>query len=510
MKSRSESFVMAMTLVVGLVVPLGLAAQNQSKSSPKHHHYQLIDMGTFGGPQSYLFAFLGIGRPLNSHGVVAGWADTSAPDPFPSCFNGDCYVSHGYQWRNGARTELATLAGGSDEVVAISDSGLMVGDGENGELDPLVPDLPQIHGTLWRNGELVDVGTWPAGGYETLSSAVNSRGQVAGFATNTVPDPNGMLGYFGSYPYQSRAFLWEDGVMQDLGTLGNGTDAQASFINERGQVVGWSYTSSAPGACNINDLGGGFPLTTGSFIWDKETGMTDLGGLGGTCTGAFGMNNLGQVVGESNTTGDRAVHPFVWDSANGLTDLGVLGGKYGQALEINEHGQIAGGSTLSGNVCCGAILWQQRAGKWRKTSLGFTLGAIFSFATAINASGQVVGSLGYDQGPGAFLWENGGPMVDLNGLVSPGSGLTISEALAVNDRGEMAVNAHDASGNDHALLLIPCDENHPGVEGCDYSLVDSTVTSPDPAPRDATSGTERASRSGSNRFHIPGSLSAPR
>ncbi len=89
-----------------------------------------------------------------------------------------------------------------------------------------------------------------------------------------------------------------------MGTLGTSTDAQANFINDQGQVVGWSYTSSAPGACGINDLGAGFTLTTGPFIWDKQTGMTDLGGLGGTCTGAFGLNSLGQVVGESNTTGN--------------------------------------------------------------------------------------------------------------------------------------------------------------------------------------------------------------
>ncbi len=154
---------------------------------------------------------LKVTKVMGCHGDVGGWADTSAPDPFPnSCFAGDYLVTHGFWWHDGVKTELATLAGGSDEVVSISDIGLIAGDGE---LDPLVPNLPQIHGVLWRNGGVTDLGTWPAGGYETLVGGVNNRSQVVGFATNTIPDPNGMPGYFSSYPFQSRAFMWQNGVM---------------------------------------------------------------------------------------------------------------------------------------------------------------------------------------------------------------------------------------------------------------------------------------------------------
>ena len=38
----------------------------------------------------------------------------------------------------------------------------------------------------------------------------------------------------------------------------------------------------------------------------------------------------------------------------------------------------------------------------------------------------------------AFLWENGGPMVDLNTLIPPNSGLTLVQAFSINDRGEIA------------------------------------------------------------------------
>ena len=73
-----------------------------------------------------------------------------------------------------------------------------------------------------------------------------------------------------------------------------------------------------------------------------------------------------------------------------------------------------------------------------------------------------------------WLWENGGPMVDLNTLVSSASGLSVAAAILINNLGEIVGSSVDATGNLYAMLLIPCDENHPGIEGCDYSLVETT------------------------------------
>ena len=81
------------------------------------------------------------------------------------------------------------------------------------------------------------------------------------------------------------------------------------------------------------------------------------------------------------------------------------------------------------------------------------------------ASRQVVGDSGADCTGLAFLWEPGGPIVDLNTLVTPPSALNVVEGIEINDRGEIAAAGHDEAGNDHSLLLIPCDENHPGIEG---------------------------------------------
>jgi probable HAF family extracellular repeat protein len=112
------------------------------------------------------------------------------------------------------------------------------------------------------------------------------------------------------------------------------------------------------------------------------------------------------------------------------------------------------------------------------TDLGSLPGYGCSFAAFINSSGQIVGgSYACDGSTNtATLWQDG-TSVDLNSLIPPNSTLHLDVALDINDRGEIAVNGSDANGNTHAVLLIPCDENHSGVEGCDYSMVDPSAAS---------------------------------
>jgi probable HAF family extracellular repeat protein len=145
--------------------------------------------------------------------------------------------------------------------------------------------------------------------------------------------------------------------MQDLGTLGTGTDALAGLINERGQVVGVSYVNSIPTASCFNpQLNISFAFTTGSFIWDKKNGMRDIGGLGGTCTLARDINNRGQIVGRSSLAGDQTSHAFVWDAGTGITDLmGAASGSFGDAFAINYRGQIVG--AVCDAVTCDAAMW---------------------------------------------------------------------------------------------------------------------------------------------------------
>jgi probable HAF family extracellular repeat protein len=475
MKTNLGTRVALAMLLAALVISNSLSAQ-ESQDHHQHHHYQLVDMGTFGGPQSDI-PDGGSAALLTNHGVLVGGSDTPTPDPFPDfCFVSDCVVSHAFQYQNGAVSDLGVLPNGwSSASTWISPNGLVAGFSQNGEIDPLFAGFPEMQSVLWQQGAIVDLGSLPEGGYESVANAVNSRGQVVGAALNTVPDDNSMISYFDFFPpipYQTRAFLWDGGNgMKDLGTLPGGTDAQARLINERGQVVGWSYTSSAPSSpCSSNF---NLALTTGSFLWEKGKGMVDLGGLGGTCNLATGLNDRGQVVGQSWLAGDEANQPFLWERATGLVGLGTLGGSGGGASTINEQGQVVGGSLLPGDVQIDAFLWDGAM-----HDLGALGSDTCAWAFSINASRQVVGhSNCFSDNIRGFLWERGGPMVDLNTLVPPGASLYVIDALDINDRGEIGGNGVDADGNEHALLLIPCDDNHPDVEGCDYSLVDATAVS---------------------------------
>ncbi len=491
MRSPKLTCITLLTLSVALALPVQLAAQNKANQDRQHqpHHYQLVDLGsTFGGPQSYFvpgsgddFAGSSI---LTSGGTVVGFADTSVSDPFPNFCWEDCFVDDTFQAESaGVSTNLGALpGGGSSAPIWITANGLIAGISENGQTDPLYPGgFPEMHAVLWQQGQIMDLGTLPEGGYQSEANAVNSAGQVVGSALNTIPDANSMavanFWFFNQpYGYQQRAFLWDKRKgMQDLGTLPGGTDAEALLINEQGQVAGFSYTSSAPGAC-----GGGFALTTGSFIWDKKNGMRDLGGFGGTCTLATDLNNEGQIVGSSNLTGDQSTAAFLWENGSIHKLRGSLGGDSTGAFALNGQGQAVGFGSLRGNSTFHATLWKNEKSV---TDLGVIGDDQCSYAAAINAKMQVVGSsIANCEEFRAFLWEDGS-LFDLNSLIPPASALYLQNTYAINDSGEIAGTGVDASGNEHAFLAIPCDGNHPGVEGCDYGLVDAAAATREiPAP----------------------------
>ena len=445
--------VVKLSLIVSALA-LPLVTQAGQPPAKPHTRYKLIDLGTFGGPSS---TFEEQAKTINNQGMAAGAADTLVPDPFaPDCFSPSCFVQHAFQWRDGVLTDLGALAEGvSSYAVSINGIGGIAGLSQNGLVDPLT-GTPEAYAVIWNNGQIINLGS--LGGNGSGATGINNRKQVVGGAANTVSDPFSLLGLLGgpTVATQTRAFLWEKGVMRDLGTLG-GPDSFAWFVNEGGQVAGISYTDSTP-----NDTTG-IP-TLHPFLW-KNGRMLDLGSLGGTFADVFSFNNRGQVVGPMTLPGDEIQHPYLW-SDGALIDLGTLGGNNGEARGVNEAGEVCGVADLpGGNLPSGphdAFLWKNGL----MTGLG-NLG-VTSFANAINSKGQVVGASRVSRTPSrisAFLWEKGGPMIDLNTLIPDNSSLHLAFAKHINDRGEISgtgvppgVSVDDVETLGHAFLLIPVGE----------------------------------------------------
>jgi probable HAF family extracellular repeat protein len=463
---RPVIWLAAIVLLAALAVPLHLPAQQQ-KQNGEHRHYVLVDLGTFGGPNSYLPSVFFTGNPaasISDQGAVAGSADLSTPDPYaPACFNSDCMVSHAFRWIDGVRTDLEALPGptGSSSAASwISRNGLIVGFSENGTIDPGAGG-PAFLGVLWKDGKVIPLAPLK-GGLESVAQGVNSNGIVVGFSSNDRPDPNSLF----ATQTQTRAVVWHNGMVGDLGTLG-GADAEAIFVNERGQIVGQSYVPDSIQPPNLHCSDD--PLTLHGFFWEAGR-MIDLETLGGHCTFVYALNNRGQVVGQSTLPEDETSHPFLWEGGR-MTDLHALGGNYGYASWINDNGEIVGAATNKDDLALIATLWEGD----KTTNLGTLKGDSCSTADALNSAGQAVGGSGFndaaffpactDAVEHAVLWENG-DILDLNQFGPAGSQLTLNEATFINDRGEISGFASLPNGDTHAFVLIPCDEEHDNLEGC--------------------------------------------
>jgi probable HAF family extracellular repeat protein len=466
MKRTLTAAITVITLFAALSTPVRLAAQEQKNHHAMHPRYRLIDLGTFGGVTSYINPVGNGGPYMNRRGMVVGSAMTSIPIPnnqnFFPCPSPPNEVFHAMEWGDDGVTDLGSLGDPNNcaNALAINDHGESVGTSENGKVDPLTGVL-QIRAVRWNNGQVENLGTF--GGNHSFASAINNRSQVAGFALNTIPDPFSLFDFgIGAFTTgtQTRAFLWEDGHMMDLKTLG-GPDAWATFVNEQGQVAGYSYTSSTPNATT------GVP-TVDPFLWTKDGGMIDLGTVGGTFGFPVGVNNRGQVIGQSNLAGDQNFAPFLWDGKE-LIDMFTegIGGSFLFANSINDDGEVVGAAAFQGRPFDAAI-WKDGV----VTDLGILPGDCFSQAFVMNSRGQIAGNSATCDGNTirAALWEDG-EVFDLNEFIPPNSSLLLVESDAINDRGEIAGNGFPAGCTDfsctHAFVLIPCDGEHSAREGCE-------------------------------------------
>jgi probable HAF family extracellular repeat protein len=500
MNSKRNVFATGMILLGAITVSIQSSAQDREREhhKPKHHQYKLIDLGTFGGPNSYISN--PSAKVLNNRGAIQGWADTRIPDPFaPNCFSGlgDCVVSHAFERRNGVVTDLGALPGGGTSAGAwINERGVVVGISQNGSIDTLT-GFPESTAVLWHRGRITDLGTF--GGHQGAAAAINDRGQTVGAALDPTPDKYSSaitenFVYFVPAATQTRAALWEDGDIHDLGTLG-GNDAAAMLINERGQIAGVSYTNTTPNPAT------GAP-TLAPFLWEDGR-MRDLGTLGGVYGFPNWMNSRGQVVGQSDLRGDQSAHPFLSNPDGPMKDLKTLGGKNGTAFWVNDAGEVVGQADLpgSGTQLHDGFLWKHG----KMIDLGTVDGDPCSRALSINSQGQIAGaSTNCTEYQHAFLWEHGA-MVDLNMLVHPRSALRVREGDDINDRGEIAGKAVLPNGDVHAVLLIPDGDCDHELEAKIAASQEAAATTPRAKPTIGTpasdSGTAGATaNSRRNRF----------
>ncbi|MEU8364601.1 hypothetical protein AB0C27_52190 [Nonomuraea sp. NPDC048882] len=256
---------------------------------------QVIDLGSLGGGHAYAGA-------LDEDGNVVGSSYTATEK------------GHAFHWRAGTMTDLGTF-GSIPTLVHDVGAGVIVG-----EYRYRLPDgTARYQAFRIQNGVRTDLAA-VAG---SQAAAVNPAGQIAGTQRRLEPPGPASL-------RTHQAFLWEDGVITELGTLG-GQWSQAEGINGDGDIVG----QSALGADGV---------LAGGYIWSAEEGMRRLPDAGGLAApkavndddviaGTHTCTEAGTVAHAAVWTGPDAAPALLPDPATGIATM---------ANSVNARGEITG------------------------------------------------------------------------------------------------------------------------------------------------------------------------
>lgn len=263
------------------------------------------------------------------------------------------------------------------------------------------------HVMLWQNDSFTSLGLMITRSMNQ-SVGINEKGDVcAGI------EINGVL-----YPA-----IWSNGNIVSLGSLGgvsNGVSGYCHAINDQGKAVGISYLPSG---------------MWHAFLWDGQ--IHDLGDLGEGVSQAYGINNLGQVVGGASEK------PFLFSGSMRDVSLTIQGGR---AYDINDSGQITGYYHKSYDLF-GFILG-------RSICDVFSAQGSYAAGFAINNAGVVVGGSyradcrGCEEFPRAIRYD--GRVTDLNTIIPS----NMTRAFGINSEGKI-VGEMEVNGLSHGFLLIP-------------------------------------------------------
>jgi probable HAF family extracellular repeat protein len=316
--------------------------------------------------------------------------------------------------------DLGTLPGNSiSKASALNNAGEAAG----------ISETPSATiATMFRGGIAKSIST--LGSSVSLANAINESGEIAGWNSYN-SNPN----------FDPQAFLYSNGSMQNINSpslFPSGTEANG--INNAGEVVGTGYFS---------------PSNFHAFLYSGGK-MKDLGPSGAFQASAYAINTSGQIVGTySLNSGASGTFRYTNGTITRLPN--PAGSRGGFGVAINDHGEIAG-ALYPGEGGSHAAKFSD--GAW--TDLGNLTGAQGSGATAINTAGQIVGTAifppiykPFRAGKHVPFISTASGLVNLNTLIPTGTGFTLTDAVDINESGQILCDATNASGNEHAVLLSP-------------------------------------------------------
>lgn len=352
-RPKSERFRAIVLLITAAAVVVGPLALYPSATAED----TVRDLGTL-PDHKYSEA-----RRINEAGQVVGWSrpDTSSGD------------SRAVLWEDETITDLGDLGGSSAQAYDINEAGQIVGSSLN--------ESNYMRAFLWDEGVMIDI---DVGSHWAEAWAINDAGDIAGH--RLIPDPDRGFAY--------HAFLLQDGVVTDLGTLPGHTYSFATGLNDAGQVAGYAVDPEIHGSER-------------AFLWEDGV-MTDLGALPDDfLSGAADINEAGQIVGWSGGY-ELGPHAFLWE--DGLMETlapydNDAEPPFGShiAYGINDWGQAVG---VNGT----AVLWEEGT----ETALGPLAPGRSALARDLNNAGAIVGLASTaDYEYHAVLWTKPVPIHDV-------------------------------------------------------------------------------------------------